>query len=62
MKIEDDENLTSTKKIKSDMDAMFSNMEQEFEAGKSKLAKLRERIRKAKGVIKDVDSAMAKSS
>ena len=34
---------------------MFSGLEQEMEAGKSKLAKLRERIKKAKTAVKEAD-------
>jgi hypothetical protein len=38
------------------------SLDEEFEAGRSKLAKLRERIRRAKGVIKDADEALKNSS
>jgi hypothetical protein len=37
-------------------------LDEEFEAGRSKLAKLRERIRRAKGVIKEADEALKNSS
>ena len=40
----------------------FFSLDVEFEAGRSKLAKLRERIRRAKGVIKDADAALQNSS
>lgn len=60
-KIEDDDDLTGTKSMRSDVNSLFSNMEAEFEAGKSKLAKLRERIRKARGVIKAADDAVEQS-
>ena len=40
----------------------FFSLDEEFEAGRSKLAKLRERIRRAKGVIKDADAALQNSS
>ncbi len=54
-----DNDEAGTKKLKSDLDAMMDNMEKEMEAGKSKLAKLRERIRRAKGAIRDTDQALA---
>ena len=38
---------------------MMSNLDQEMEAGRSKLAKLRERIRKTKANIKAADEAEA---
>jgi len=53
------EDTDGTKKMKSEFNAMFSGLEQEMEAGRSKLAKLRERIRRAKGAIKAADDALA---
>jgi len=58
-KPEEEEDASGTKKIKGDFDFMMSGLEQEMEAGRSKLAKLRERIRKAKNAIKDADAALA---
>merc|ERR1712228_1125527 len=52
---EEEEDANGTKQLKSDIGFMFSGLEQEMEAGKSKLAKLRERIKKAKTAIKDAD-------
>ena len=46
---EEEEDVNGTKKMKSEFDGMFSNLDAELNAGRSKLAKLRERIRKAKG-------------
>ena len=58
---DEDDDFTGTKAMRKDVNSLFSNMEAEFEAGKSKLAKLRERIRKAKGVIKAADEAVENS-
>jgi len=55
---EEDDDSHGTKKMKSDFDAKMIAMEQEMSAGRSKLAKLRERIRKAKGVVKEADTAL----
>lgn len=41
---------------------LFSSLDEEMEAGRSKLAKLRERIRRAKGAIKEADEALQKKS
>lgn len=38
------------------------SLDEEMEAGRSKLAKLRERIRRAKGAIKEADEALQKKS
>lgn len=57
----ENEDITGTKKLKGDFDKKMEEMEKEMQAGKSKLAKLRERIRKAKGVIKAADDAVEKS-
>ena len=54
----EDEDSHGTKKMKSDFDAKMIAMEQEMSAGRSKLAKLRERIRRAKGVVKEADTAI----
>ena len=54
----EDEDSHGTKKMKSDFDAKMIAMEQEMSAGRSKLAKLRERIRRAKGVVKEADTAL----
>ncbi len=48
-----------TRKLKSDLDAMMDDMQREMDAGKSKLARLRERIRRAKGAITETDQALA---
>lgn len=45
--------------MKSDFDSMMSNLDQEMEAGRSKLAKLREKIRRTKANIKAADDAEA---
>lgn len=50
------------KKMRQDFFANMSNLDEEFEAGRSKLAKLRERIRRAKGVVQEVDVALQSSS
>jgi hypothetical protein len=55
---QEDDDSHGTKKMKSDFDAKMIAMEQEMSAGRSKLAKLRERIRKAKGVVKEADTAL----
>lgn len=55
----EEEDVNGTKKMKSDFNLMMSNLDAEMEAGRSKLAKLRERIRKAKGAIKAADDALA---
>ena len=52
---EEEEDANGTKQLKSDIGFMFSGLEQEMEAGKSKLAKLRERIKKAKTAVKEAD-------
>jgi colicin import membrane protein len=52
---EEEEDHNGTKQLKSDVGFLFSGLEQEFEAGKSKLAKLRERIKKVKTAIKEAD-------
>ena len=58
-KKEEEEDVHGTKKMKSDFDMMMSSLDAEMEAGRSKLAKLRERIRRAKGAIKEADDALA---
>ena len=58
-KPKEEEDTDGTKKMKKDFDLMFSGLDAEMEAGRSKLAKLRERIRKAKATIKDADDALA---
>eukprot|EP00095_Tigriopus_kingsejongensis_P009639 maker-scaffold94_size379870-snap-gene-2.33 protein:Tk09639 transcript:maker-scaffold94_size379870-snap-gene-2.33-mRNA-1 annotation:"low quality protein: zonadhesin" len=60
-KEEDDDDIHGTKKMRSDFDLKMSSLEAEMEAGRSKLSKLRERIRRAKGAIKEADEVMAKS-
>merc|ERR1712038_1821872 len=57
-KKEEEEDIHGTKKLRSDFHGMMGSLEQEMEAGKSKLAKLRERIRKARGAIMAADDAM----
>ena len=57
----EEEDTHGTKKMKSDFDAKMLALEEEMSAGKSKLAKLRERIRKAKGVVKEADKALEDS-
>lgn len=57
---EDDED--GTKRMKLDFESKMSSLEAEMEAGRSKLAKLRERIRRAKGVVKEIDKALEDSS
>ena len=52
---EEEEDHNGTKQLKSDVGFLFSGLEQEFAAGQSKLAKLRERIKKAKTAIKEAD-------
>jgi len=54
---DEEEDHNGTKQLKSDVGFLFTGLEQEFEAGKSKLAKLRERIKKAKTAIKEADDA-----
>ena len=44
--------------MKSDFDAKMIALEEEMAAGRGKLAKLRERIRKAKGTVKAADNAL----
>ena len=39
---------------------MMLGLDAEFEAGRNKLAKLRERIRRAKMAVKEADTALAK--
>jgi hypothetical protein len=56
---QEEDDASGTKKLKSDFNFMMSGLDAEFEAGRSKLAKLRERIRKAKAAIKEADDAMA---
>ena len=56
---EQEEDTDGTKKMKKEFDLMMGGLESEMEAGRSKLAKLRERIRKAKATIKDADDALA---
>ena len=56
---EEDEDRHGTKQMKSDFDSMMSSLDQEMEAGRSKLAKLRERIRRTKANIKAADEAEA---
>jgi len=51
-----------THKLRTDFNSMMGGLEAEMEAGRSKLAKLRERIRKAKGAIKATDDALAKTA
>ena len=58
----DEEDVHGTKKLRSDFHGMMGSLEMEMEAGKSKLAKLREKIRKARGAIKAADEAMKKVS
>jgi hypothetical protein len=58
-KQDEDDDYFGTKKIKSDFDDRMAQMQQEMMAGQSKLAKLRERIKRAKGVIMDADAAVA---
>lgn len=58
---EEDEDYHGTKKMRSDFDTKMDSLAAEMEAGRSKLAKLRERIRRAKGAIKEADDAMAKT-
>ena len=53
-----DDDVHGTKKLRSDFHGMMGSLEEEMEAGKSKLAKLREKIRKARGAIKVADEAM----
>ena len=55
---QEEEDSHGTKQMKSDFDAKMLAMEQEMSAGRSKLAKLRERIRKAKGTVKEADKAL----
>ena len=57
-KKEEEEDIHGTKKLRSDFHGMMGSLEQEMEAGKSKLAKLRERIRKARGAIMAADDAI----
>merc|ERR1712183_1000204 len=56
---QEEEDTDGTKKMKKEFDLMMGGLESEMEAGRSKLAKLRERIRKAKASIKDADDALA---
>ena len=56
---EQEEDTDGTKKMKKEFDLMMRGLETEMEAGSSKLAKVRERIRKAKASIKDADDALA---
>ena len=56
---EEEEDSYGTKKLKSDFNFMTSGLDAELEAGRSKLAKLRERIRKAKTAIKEADDCLA---
>eukprot|EP00094_Tigriopus_californicus_P002806 TCALIF_02706-PA protein Name:"Protein of unknown function" AED:0.34 eAED:0.34 QI:0/1/0.33/1/1/0.66/3/0/382 len=58
---EEGDDVHGTKKMRSDFDTKMDSLAAEMEAGRSKLAKLRERIRKAKGAIKEADDAMAKT-
>ena len=58
----ENEDVHGTKKLRSDFDDMMKGMEAEMEAGRGKLAKLRERIRRAKGAIKNADEAIANST
>ena len=55
---EEEEDTHGTKKMKSDFDAKMIALEEEMAAGRGKLAKLRERIRKAKGTVKAADNAL----
>ena len=55
----EEEDVHGTKSIKDDFNAKMLALEAEMSAGKSKLAKLRERIRKAKGAVKEADEALA---
>lgn len=57
-----EEDEDGMKKMRKDFFANMSSLDEEFEAGRSKLAKLRERIRRAKGVIKEADAALQNSS
>jgi len=59
---EEEEDLNGTKKLKSDISCMFSGLEQEFEAGREKMAKLKERIKKAKTAIKEADDGDTEES
>jgi len=52
---EEEEDTHGTKQLKSDVSFLFSNLEEEMAAGQSKLAKLKERIKKAKTAIKEAD-------
>ena len=54
----EEEDAHGTKKMKSEFDAKMLALEAEMKAGSSKLAKLRERIRKAKGTVKAADAAL----
>merc|ERR1712088_775872 len=54
---QEEEDTHGTKKMKSDFDAKMIALEEEMAAGRGKLAKLRERIRKAKGTVKAADNA-----
>ena len=57
--VPEEEDVHGTKSIKDDFNAKMLALEAEMSAGKSKLAKLRERIRKAKGAVKEADEALA---
>jgi hypothetical protein len=60
--VDDDPN--GTKKMKSDFDLMMSSLDTEIESGRSNLARIRERIRKAKATCKprdDQDDSKTKS-
>ena len=58
---EEEDDAYGSKKLKADFDAKMLAMEEEFAAGRSKLTKLRERIRKAKGVVKEADTTIEES-
>lgn len=57
-KEEEEEDVHGTKKLRSDFHGMMGSLEEEMEAGKNKLAKLRAKIRKARTAIKAADEAM----
>jgi len=58
---QEEDDAYGSNKMKADFDARMLAMEEEFAAGRNQLSKVKERIRKAKGLGKEADTAIEDS-